>query len=729
MEKTYLLKGLDCPNCAAKIEREVGKLAAVEHAAVNLMRQTLTVEAEAREEDLFEAVERIVRRHEPDVCVADITEKKPASVRAHTHEPEHEHGHDRGHEHGHDHEHGHGHHHGDGDEEESGAFRVIKLIVGAAVLLAGLLLPRFFALPSAARIGICAAAYLILGYDVLWAAVRNLFRGDFFDECFLMTVSTLGAFAIGEYPEAAAVMLFYQIGELLQDTAVGRSRDSIAALMDIRPDSAVVRRGDEWVTVSPEDVAVGETIRVKPGERVPLDGVVTEGVSSVDTRALTGESVPETWRAGDAALSGCVAENGILTIRVTKEAGESTAAKILALMESAAEKKAPAENFITKFAKIYTPAVCLLAVLLAVVPPLVFHGSWTEWIRRGCVTLAISCPCALVISIPLTFFGGIGAASKKGVLVKGSAYLEALADTDTVVFDKTGTLTKGELAVTDVLPADSCTKEELLCCTAHAEAVSNHPIARAVLDAYGKPAEDGITEAREIAGRGVSCVWQGKRILAGNAAFLEENGFCAPPVSSPGTVVHTAADGTYLGALVIADTVKEDAAAALRELETLGVKRVAMFTGDRREAAEAVAKALGVGEVKSGLLPADKVACLEEYMADGRRTVFVGDGINDAPVLARADVGAAMGALGSDAAIAAADVVLMKDRPTALCEALRIARRTKRIVTENIIFAVAVKLLFLSLGAAGLIGMWAAVFGDVGVMLLAVLNALRILRS
>ncbi|MBQ3708104.1 MAG: cadmium-translocating P-type ATPase [Clostridia bacterium] len=646
----------------------------------------------------------------------------------HSQEQEHEHRHE--HEHEHEHHHGHDHGHEHGEEEGSVAFRVGKLIVGAVVFLVGLLLPRFIDLPFAVRLGIFIAAYLILGYDVLWSAVRNLFHGELFDECFLMTVSTVGAFAIGEYPEAVAVMLFYQVGELFQDIAVDRSRDSITALMDIRPDSAVVLRGGEWVTVSPEEVEVGETIRVKPGERVPLDGVVTDGISSVDTRALTGESVPQTWRAGDAALSGCVAENGVLTIRVTKEAGESTAAKILELMQSAAEKKAPAENFITKFARVYTPVVCLIAVLLAVVPPLFFEGSWAEWIRRGCVTLAISCPCALVISIPLTFFGGIGAASKKGVLVKGSAYLEALADADTVVFDKTGTLTKGEFAVTGILPAGSVSEDELLTLAAHAEAVSNHPIARSILDAYGRAVSDGeITDAREIAGHGVSCVWNGRAILAGNAALLEENGIGFPHRSEDGTVIHTAADGIYCGAIVIEDGIKEDAAEALRELEALGVKRIAMLTGDRREAAESVAGALGVKDVKSGLLPANKVACLEEYMADGKRTVFVGDGINDAPVLARADVGAAMGALGSDAAIGAADIVLMKDRPSALCDAIRVSKRTKRIVTENIAFAIGVKIVFILLGAFGLIGMWAAVFGDVGVMLLAVLNAMRILRT
>ena len=722
MEKTYLLKGLDCPNCSAKIEREVGELETVERAAVNLMRQTLTVETDAQGEELFETIEKIVHRHEPDVHVTDITGKKPEAAAAHTHEHDHEH------EHGHEHEHEHGHHHG--DEEGSAAFRVTKLVVGAVVFLVGLILPRFVEMPFAARLGIYVSAYLILGYDVLWSAVRNLTHGELFDECFLMTVSTLGAFAIGEYPEAVAVMLFYQIGEFFQDLAVDHSRDSITALMDIRPDSAVVLRGGEWVTVSPDEVEVGETIRVKPGERVPLDGTVIEGTSSVDTRALTGESVPRTWRPGDAALSGCIAENGVLTIRVEKEAGESTAAKILELMQSASEKKAPAENFITKFAKVYTPVVCLIAVLLAVVPPLLFHGTWTEWIRRGCVTLAISCPCALVISIPLTFFGGIGAASKKGVLVKGSAYLEALADADTVVFDKTGTLTKGTFSVTQVSPAGPCSREGLLSWAAHAEAASNHPIARSIADAYGKPVSaDELTEAREIAGRGVETVWQGRRILVGNAALMEEHGIRAAHSSGGGTVVHTAVDGEYMGYLVIEDTVKEDAVEALRELESLGVKRVAMLTGDREEAAQAVANTLGVRDVKSGLLPADKVACLEEYMEDAEKTVFVGDGINDAPVLARADVGAAMGGLGSDAAIEAADVVLMKDRPSALCDAIRVSKRTKRIVTENIVFAIAVKVVFILLGALGLIGMWAAVFGDVGVMLLAVLNALRILRA
>ena len=724
MEKTYLLKGLDCPNCSAKIEREVGELETVGRAAVNLMRQTLTVETDAQGEELFETIEKIVHRHEPDVHVTDITGKKPEAAAAHTHERDHDHDHD------HEHDHEHGHHHGGEDEEGSVAFRVTKLVVGTVVFLVGLILPRFVEMPFAARLGIYVAAYLILGYDVLWSAVRNLTHGELFDECFLMTVSTLGAFAIGEYPEAVAVMLFYQIGEFFQDLAVDHSRDSITVLMDIRPDSAVVLRGGEWVTVSPDEVEVGETIRVKPGERVPLDGTIIEGTSSVDTRALTGESVPRTWRPGDSALSGCIAENGVLTIRVEKEAGESTAAKILELMQSASEKKAPAENFITKFAKVYTPVVCLIAVLLAVVPPLLFHGAWTEWIRRGCVTLAISCPCALVISIPLTFFGGIGAASKKGVLVKGSAYLEALADADTVVFDKTGTLTKGTFSVTQVSPAGPCSREGLLSWAAHAEAASNHPIARSIADAYGKPVSaDELTEAREIAGRGVEAVWQGRRILVGNAALMEEHGIRAARSLGGGTVVHTAVDGEYMGYLVIEDTVKEDAAEALRELESLGVKRVAMLTGDREEAAQAVADTLGVRDVKSGLLPADKVACLEEYMEDAEKTVFVGDGINDAPVLARADVGAAMGGLGSDAAIEAADVVLMKDRPSALCDAIRVSKRTKRIVTENIVFAIAVKVVFILLGALGLIGMWAAVFGDVGVMLLAVLNALRILRA
>ena len=604
--------------------------------------------------------------------------------------------------------------------------------MGAVLLLCALILPRTVGLDVRVTFGLCLAAWLIAGYDVVFSAIRNIVRGDFFDECFLMTVSTVGAFAIGEWPEAAAVMLLYQLGELFQDAAVDRSRDSITALMDIRPDEASVLRGGEWVTVSPDEVAVGETILVKPGERVPLDGVVIAGSSSVDTKALTGESAPRSWSVGDAALSGCVAEDGTLTVEVTKAAGESTAARILELCENAAASKAPAETFITRFARVYTPVVCALAVLLAMIPPLFFGGSWTEWIRRGCVVLAVSCPCALVISVPLTFFGGIGAASRRGVLVKGSAVLESLASPDAVVFDKTGTLTMGSFTVSEIHPAEGVSQNELLGLAARAEACSNHPIARSVLDAWEEIGEldgEAVTDVREIAGRGMSVDWRGVRILAGNAKLMEENGIAVPTDSGDaGTAVHAAAGGRYLGRIVVGDGLKSDAADAVKELRALGVKRTEMLTGDGEAAAKKAAEALGLDGWRSGLLPGDKVARLEEIMKESGKTVFVGDGINDAPVLARADIGIAMGGLGSDAAIEAADAVLMTDEPSKLCEAVRVARRTRRIVTENIWFAVAVKAAFIALGGLGLCGMWAAVVGDVGVMILAVLNALRVCR-
>ncbi len=778
MERTYLLKGLDCPNCAAKIERDAGRLPGVTDASVNLMTQTLTVRcgtetgSEADGGELLSAIEKIVHSHEPDVKVSEkkagdrtehARERGETCSCGHCHDHDdghghehhhhrdddddddddeherhqehaHEHHHDHDHEHHHGHEHGH-HHGGDEDEEEEGSvgFRVGKLIVGGILLVCGLLLPRFMDVNPWVRLGIFAAAWLVAGYDVVWSAVRGILHGEVFDECFLMTVSTVGAFAIGEYPEAAAVMLFYQLGELFQDVAVDRSRDSITALMDIRPDSAVVNRGGEWISVSPDQVEIGEIVLVKPGERIPLDGVVTEGFSSVDTRALTGESAPAYWTSGSEALSGCVAVDGTLRIRVTKEAGESTAAKILELCESAASNKAPAETFISRFARIYTPVVCALALLLAVVPPLILHGGWAEWIRRGCVVLAVSCPCALVISVPLTFFGGIGAASRRGVLVKGSAYLEALASLDAVVFDKTGTLTEGSFTVTRIDPAVGISREELLELAARAEACSRHPIARSVIDAWvkaGGTAENAFTGAREIAGRGVSVPYNGVEILAGNAALMEENGVSLPEsgTEAGGTTVYVAAGGRYMGRLTIEDTLKSDAAEAVRGLRSLGVKRIEMLTGDGERAAKKAAEELKLDGWRSGLLPDGKVGRIEEIMSAGAKTAFVGDGINDAPVLARADVGVAMGGIGSDAAIEAADAVLMTDEPSRLLGAVKTARKTCRIVKENIWFAIVVKAAFILLGGLGLCGMWAAVVGDVGVMILAVLNALRVNR-
>ena len=745
MERTYLLKGLDCPNCAAKIEREAGRLPGVTDAVVNLMKQTLTVRvdpeaaSEADGGELLSAIQKIVHVHEPDV---KVSEKGAGDGAEHHHaqgktcsccddddDEEHEHHHD--YEHGHSHEHG--RRHGDEEEEEGSiGLRVGKLIAGGALLLFGLLLPLFSDLNPWVRFGIFAAAWLVAGYDVVWNAVRGILSGEVFDECFLMTVSTVGAFVIGEYPEAAAVMLFYQLGELFQDVAVDKSRDSITALMDIRPDSATVRRGGEWAAVSPDDVEIGELVLVKPGEKVPLDGIVRKGSSAVDTRALTGESAPAYWTSGSSALSGCVVSDGTLEIEVTKEAGESTAAKILELCESAAENKAPAETFISRFARIYTPVVCVLALLLAVVPPLILHGGWAEWIRRGCVVLAVSCPCALVISVPLTFFGGIGAASRRGVLVKGSAYLETLASLDAVVFDKTGTLTHGSFSVTEVRPVGGATREEVLELAARAESCSTHPVARSVMEAYaeiGEIAESDFTGAREIAGRGVSVTWENREILAGNAALMKEKGVSLPEgEAADGTTVYVAYGGEYMGAILIEDSLKADAADAVRGLRALGVKRIEMLTGDGEGAARKAAEALGLDGWKSGLLPDGKMRRIEELLAAGLKTAFVGDGINDAPVLARADVGIAMGGIGSDAAIEAADAVIMTDEPSRLIEAVMTARKTCRIVKENIWFAIIVKAAFILLGGLGLCGMWAAVVGDVGVMILAVLNALRVNR-
>ncbi|MBE6726970.1 MAG: cadmium-translocating P-type ATPase [Ruminococcaceae bacterium] len=739
MERTYLLKGLDCPNCAAKIEREAGRLTGVKDAVVNLMNQSLIVhtEAEADGGELLSKIEKIVHAHEPDVKVIEKTGARSqqadedAHEHAHHHDHEHDHGHEHEHEHDHEHEHEHGHHHGEEEEEGSLSFRLGKLAAGGVLLLCGLLLPHFFDINPWIRFGIFAAAWLVAGYDVVWSAVRGILHGELFDECFLMTVSTVGAFAIGEYPEAAAVMLFYQLGELFQDVAVDRSRDSITALMDIRPDSAAVLRGGEWITVSPADVEIGETVLVKPGEKIPLDGVVRKGSSSVDTRALTGESAPAYWTEGSEALSGCVASDGILEIEVTKEAGESTASKILELCESAASNKAPAETFISKFARIYTPVVCALALLLAVVPPLILGHGWAEWIRRGCVVLAVSCPCALVISVPLTFFGGIGAASRRGVLVKGSAYLESLSSLRAVVFDKTGTLTKGSFSVTDVIPAEGVEHDELLELAARAESCSGHPIARSVLEAYeeiGELGEEDFSGAREIAGRGVSVPWNGQEILCGNAELMRERGIAFPASDERGTTVYVSLGGRYAGRLVIADTLKSDAAEAVSGLRSLGVKRIEMLTGDGEGAAKQAAEELNLDGFRSRLLPAGKVERLEELMAEGGGVAFVGDGINDAPVLARADVGIAMGGIGSDAAIEAADAVIMTDEPSRLCDAVKVSRKTCRIVKENIWFAIAVKAVFILLGGLGLCGMWAAVVGDVGVMILAVLNALRVNR-
>jgi len=548
-----------------------------------------------------------------------------------------------------------------------------------------------------------------------------------------MSLATLGAFALGEYAEAVGVMLFYQVGERFQELAVHKSEKSIAALIGLRPDYANLRQaGGDSAKVSPETVQIGDVIIVKPGEQIPLDGEVIEGEAMLNTAALTGESVPRRAKTGDTVLSGCINQNGLLTVRVTRTFGDSTASKILDLVKNAAEKKAPTERFITKFARCYTPAVVGLAALIVLVPPLVFGGLWLDWLRRGLIFLVISCPCALVISIPLGFFGGIGAASKKGILIKGGNYLEALRRLDTVVFDKTGTLTRGVFEVTTLAPANGHGASELLETAACAEAFSTHPIALSILRAFGKEIDrKPLTEYHETAGQGVSLKRDGKTILAGNRALLASVGVICDETPRAGTLVHVAADGIYMGCIVISDEIKPDSQDAIAALRAKGVRRIAMLTGDALPAAQAIAEELQLDEVHAGLLPHQKVEMVEQLNAKKSSCgalVFVGDGLNDAPVLAIADIGVAMGALGSDAAIAAADVVLMTDQPSKLAEAIDIARFTRRVVWQNIIFALSIKALFLALGAAGLAGMWEAVFADVGVALLAVFNAMRVSR-
>ena len=575
--------------------------------------------------------------------------------------------------------------------------------------------------------------YLIIGWDVLWRAVRNIAHGQVFDENFLMALATVGALAIGEYPEAVFVMLFYQVGELFQSYAVDQSRKSITALMDIRPDYANMEGPDgQLEQVDPEDVAVGDTIVIKAGERIPLDGVVLEGSSTVDTAALTGESLPRRVESGDDVISGCVNLSGLLKVRVTKAFEESTVAKILDLVENSASKKAKAENFITKFARYYTPIVVLAAVALAFLPPLLTSIQWVDSIQRALNFLVVSCPCALVISVPLSFFGGIGGASKDGILVKGGNYLEVLARTEIVVFDKTGTLTRGVFNVTAIHP-DHCDQGQLLELAALAECWSDHPISRSLKEAYGREMDSSrVSNVEEVAGRGVKAVVDGHTICAGNDKLMEDIGVSWHPCHRVGTTVHVASDGVYLGHIVISDEVKPDAKEAVAALKAAGVRKTVMLTGDAQAVGEDVAKQLGLDEVHTQLLPADKVERVEELLKEVSpkgALAFVGDGINDAPVLSRADIGIAMGGLGSDAAIEAADIVLMDDKPSKIAHAIRIARRTLSIVRQNIVFALAVKLLVLVLSAVGLVSMWAAVFADVGVSVIAILNAMRALKA
>ena len=671
------------------------------------MNQTLTVQAGTSvAASLLDTVTTIVHSHEPDVEVSEKQLEATAPVKKDEKAAVYN------------------------DEDKK---RTIRLAVGAVIYAIGMALTVFAKLPTLAELAFLIVAYVILGWDVVWQAVKNITRGQVFDEHFLMSVSTIGAFAIGEYPEAVAVMLFYQVGEFFQSLAVKRSRKSISDLMDICPDSATVKRNGVLQVVSPESVAVGEIIVVKPGEKIPLDGIVVDGESMLDTKALTGESVPRSIRKGDEALSGCINQSGLLTLKVTKSFGESTVSKITDLVENASARKAPTENFITTFARYYTPVVVGMAAVLAIIPPLVLGGGWSEWLRRGFVFLIVSCPCALVISIPLTFFGGIGAASKRGVLVKGSNYLEALNKVSVVVFDKTGTLTKGVFEVANIIPAAGYQKEQVLEYAAQAESYSNHPIAKSILATYGKPIDQKkFSGFEEISGHGISVMVQGKKVLAGNSKLMESEKIAYAACDAAGTKFYVAADGSYVGCILIADEVKPDSKCAIAELKKIGVEKTVMLTGDDERIGKSVADELGLDAYYAQLLPDQKVEKLEmldKQKRQGSKLAFVGDGINDAPVLARADVGIAMGGLGSDAAIEAADVVLMTDEPSKLVEAIDVAKATKRIVMQNIVIALGIKSVFLVLGALGMAGMWEAVFGDVGVTIIAVLNAMRILKK
>jgi len=607
--------------------------------------------------------------------------------------------------------------------------RIWRIGIGAATFLAAVIINFNI---QWLQVALFVISYIIVGGDVVKKAVKNIFKGQVFDESFLMSIATIGAFLIGEYPEGVAVMLFYQVGELFQSYAIDKSRGSIASLMDIRPDYANIKKGDELIKVDPDEVQIGDIIVVKAGEKIPLDGKVIDGSSMVDTSALTGESVPREIEVGNDILSGCININGVITIEVTKEFEESTVSKILDLVENASSKKSHSEQFITKFARYYTPVVVVIAAILAIVPPLILEGAtFSDWIYRALAFLVVSCPCALVISIPLSFFGGIGGASKKGILVKGSNYLEALAETQIVVFDKTGTLTKGVFNVQEIHP-EGVSKEELLEFTAYAESYSNHPISISLKSAYGKEIDNGrISEVEEISGHGVSAKVDGKKILAGNIKLMKKMNIPYFEGELIGTVVHVAVDNQYAGYILIADEVKADSAKAIKELKEANIKQTVMLTGDNKNVGSKVAKELGLDKVYAELLPGDKVDKLEELFLQksGKgKLAFVGDGINDAPVLARADIGIAMGGLGSDAAIEAADIVIMTDEPSKIATGMKISKKTLKIAHQNIVIAIGIKIIVLILSALGIATMWAAIFADVGVTIIAVLNAFRALN-
>ncbi len=704
----YILEGLHCANCAAKIEERVNKIPSVKEATLDFVSKKLSVKSEKAIGNLDNTVRDIVNTLEPDAKVKSISNN---ANRFHGDESNHSHDHE---EHEHD--------HGDIGKEDK-----IRFVVGVAFFIGALLVKDLQWL----KVTLFIVSYLLVGGHIVLRAIKNIAKGEVFDENFLMAVATIGAFAVKEYPEAVAVMIFYQIGELFQDLAVSRSRKSIGQLMNIRPDSATLKSNDMEIVVDPEEVNIGDVIIVKPGEKIPLDGQIVEGEAMIDTSALTGESVPRKAKEGDNVLGGCINTSGVLLIKVTKEFGESTIAKILDLVENAGAKKAPTEKFITKFARYYTPIVVFSALAMAILPPILMKDqSFNVWVYRALSFLVVSCPCALVVSIPLGFFGGIGAASKKGILVKGGNYLEALNKVDTIVFDKTGTLTKGVFKVTKIHTEHWINEDKLLYYAAHGESYSNHPIAKSILSAYnGEVDKSIVSNLQEISGHGLKVDIKEDSLLLGNSRLMEKENISYVAPKEVGTIVHIAKNGKYAGYIVISDEIKEDSKEAIKLLKNAGVKNTVMLTGDNENIARAVAEEIGLDNYYSQLLPQNKVEKLEELDSKKQgKLVFVGDGINDAPVLARADIGIAMGGVGSDAAIEAADVVIMTDEPSKIYEAISISKRTQTIVWQNIIFALGVKLIILVLVAFGLSNMWEAVFGDVGVALIAILNSTRVLK-
>lgn len=721
----WLLEGIDCANCAAKIEQAVGKIEGVTNSSVNFMTKTLQFEVDRNHEnETLPKVKKRIAQLEPGVIPLTKQTLQPVSKDGVEMEGYEEKKEESSH---HDHSHSHGHSHGDANIKKA----VIRLVLTIVLLFTAIFSP----FSEKITFVLYVLAYIAAGYDVVMTAVKNIMNGQVFDENFLMTIATMSAFYIQQYPEAVAVMLFYQVGELFQDIAVDKSRRSIAELMDIRPDYANLKNEDgSTKKVDPESIEIGDTIIVQPGEKVPLDGKVVVGSSTVDTAALTGESIPRKVAAGEQVLSGFINQGGLLEVEVEKIFKESTVVKILDLVENASGRKAPTENFITKFARYYTPIVVVLAVLLAVVPPLLIDGAtFNEWLYRASIFLVISCPCALVVSIPVGFFGGIGSASRKGILVKGSNFLEGLNDLKYVVMDKTGTVTKGKFEVGSIYAVEGYAKEEILEIAALAEQYSTHPIASSIKEAYGKKIDPArLSDYEEVAGHGVQATIDSREVLVGNSKLLIGKQISFKENNELGTIIYVAVDGSFIGSMVIGDQIKEDAKETITQLHQAGVEHIVMLTGDSKAVAESVAKEIGIKEVYAELLPQDKVAKLEEIMQrkqPSEKVAFVGDGINDTPVLARSDIGFAMGGLGSDAAIEAADIVIMDDQPSKIAVSMKVAKETRKIVWQNIIFAMAVKGIFLLLGAFGVATMWEAVFADVGVTVLAVLNAMRIINK